>query len=153
MQAQLDEQRAEFRLDQRPILTLIPIPEGSNAPKSGPVYDKMAYGYNYGVKNIGKGTALGIIMFEYVSILEDGQWFWSTAYSGVPISQDRLDLASRTEASLVVKIIIKYKDVFGTIYTTNICLFNHINGATGGCLPSQFASIPTDGEQYEKMYK
>jgi hypothetical protein len=171
MQTQLAEQRAEFRLDQRPILTLIPIPEGGNVPPSGGRLEGATYGYNYGVKNIGKGVALKIRMFEYVSILgshfsgvgegkgrynpdlEFGEWFWSTAIFDSPITQERLDMATNIDSGIIIKVIIKYKDISGTIYETPICTFNHVNGPAGNCLVSQFASIPTNGEQYEKDYK
>lgn len=96
-QDQLTEQRAEFRLDQRPVLAFVPIPEGNGMPATGPAYQNMTYGWNYGVRNTGKGTAIRIKMFEYVSILGShftaivdgkgrfnsdlgpGEFFWSTA--------------------------------------------------------------------------
>lgn len=169
-QAQLTEQRAEFRLDQRPILTHAPIPPEWKIP-DGPIYQNMAYGWNYGIKNTGKGTALDVRMFEYVSILGSHfiginggmgranpdvgptEFFWSTAFFGAPLTEERRLLAQKTENSIVIKVIIKYKDTFGTIYTSPICIVTHTNNSVGGCLISQIANIPTDGEENEKKYK
>jgi hypothetical protein len=169
-QDQLIEQRTEFRLDQRPILAFVPIPEGNGMPATGPSYQNMTYGWNYGVRNTGKGTALQIKMFEYVSILGShftaivdgkgrynsdlgpGEFFWNTAFFNAPLTEDRFNLAKSTEGGNIVKIILKYKDVFGKIYEGYFCTYNYLNGSNANCLPSQF-SIPTDGEQYEKEYK
>jgi hypothetical protein len=170
-QAELTEQRAEFQLDQRPILTRVPIPPEMAPIRDGPTYKNMQYGWNYGVRNVGKGTALNVKMFEYISILGSHfigiyggigryypdvgptEFFWSTAYFGAPVSEERKQLAETSDNGIFIKVIIKYKDIFGTIYTSPICMITHANGSVAGCLISQTANIPTDGEEYERKYK
>lgn len=171
MQAQLTAQETDFRIDERPILTAEEINIPGNAIRSGPVYDKMLFGWNYGVKNIGKGTAIDVRMFEYVSILGSPfigltggvgrtepdvgptNSFWSTAFFGSLLTEDRYALAKSKTNEIVVKVILAYKDVFGTVYRSPICLATHPNGSVGNCLVSQFSSLTTDGEHYEKDYK
>ena len=124
----------------------------------------MLFGWNYGVKNIGKGTAIDVHMFEYVSVLGSHfiglnggigrsnpdvgptDFFWSTAFFGLPLSEDRLALARRTDNGIIIKVIMVYKDVFGTVYRSPICLATHINGSMGNCLPSELARLSQDGE-------
>ena len=109
-------------------------------------------------------------MFEYVSVLGShfsakgegkgrfnsdvgpGEFFWSTAFFPAPLTEDRYNLAIGRDIGFIVKIILKYKDMFGQIYETDFCTYNNSNGSYGACLPSQF-STPTDGEQYEKEYQ
>jgi hypothetical protein len=170
MQAQLAEQQVDFRLDQRPILALADIFPGPEfaAPGISYVSANNALGWNYGVKNYGKGTAFSIRMFEYVSVLSSHfrghgggrgrvnsdlvptQAFWSTSVFDGPIIPEIEAKAAATDAGIIMKAIIKYCDVYKTLYTTPICLRHFANGATGNCLLSEIANIPTDGEDYEK---
>ena len=139
-------------------------------PGTGPTYQNATFGWNYGVRNTGKGTALKIKMFEYVSILgshftamgdgkgrfnsdlSPGDFFWSTAFYSSPLTEDRYNLAKGKSLGIIIKIILRYKDIFGQIYESYLCTYNNSNGSNGACLPTQF-SIPTDGEEYEKEYQ
>jgi len=91
-------------------------------PGTGPTYQNATFGWNYGVRNTGKGTALKIKMFEYVSILgshftamgdgkgrfnsdlSPGDFFWSTAFYSSPLTEDRYNLAKGKELGLLSRL-------------------------------------------------
>ena len=70
MQAQLTAQEADFRIDQRPILGLTALPSEVKLPL-GPSYDAntMSLSWHYAIINFGKGTAVDVKVFDYISVL------------------------------------------------------------------------------------
>jgi hypothetical protein len=170
MQRQISTDEDHFRWDQRPILAITDNYPGAQYAVPGVSYDAphWAFGSNYGVKNYGKGTAFDIRMFEYVSILGghfrgvgEGKgrinsdlvptaMFWSTAVFGAPLTPDRENTAEHSDNGIIVKIIIKYCDIFKTAYYTPICIRHYNNGAIGNCQLFEVANIPTDDEEREK---
>lgn len=170
MQRQITTDEEHFRWDQRPILAIADQFPGSQYAMPGVSYDAphRSFGWNYGIKNYGKGTAFNIRMFEYVSILGshfrgvyDGKGrinsdlvptatFWSTAVFGAPLAPDQEIIAERTDNGIIVKIIVKYCDVFKISYEVPVCLRHFANGAIGNCQLFEVASTPTDDDEREK---
>jgi hypothetical protein len=170
MEAQLTEQEKDFRIDQRPIISdddTATLPQGA---KLGSIYDSETklLGWNYAIRNFGKSTALNIHQFEYISILGShfkiavirvtndlapSRWAWSTAYFPNSVSQDDINKIIVTDSGIIVKVIVKYKDIYGTVYDGFICYQNKNNRAIGSCTREQVDSIPTDGSRPENDYK
>lgn len=135
----------------------------------GLVYDAtpMSLRWNYAIKNFGKSTAFGIKGFEYISVLgghfrgmkkREGatelvptQLLWATARYDDFVTPQRADLALHTDDGVIVKVIVKYKDAYGTIYHADICLVHAANGTVPTCDLSKIAT-PTDNDSDEKNY-
>jgi hypothetical protein len=69
MQAQLDEQRVDFRLDQRPILDTADAPVPGHI--DGPYYNQIIpahVAWNYTIKNFGKGAAFDVRVCPFIRI-------------------------------------------------------------------------------------
>jgi hypothetical protein len=69
MQSQLDTDEAHFRLDERPIIALVPFSTEDHTP--GIVFNKDTgeVWWNYALKNYGKGAAFHIRIFDYLSVM------------------------------------------------------------------------------------
>jgi hypothetical protein len=168
MQAQLTAQEADFRIDQRPVLAITPLrPE---IKPQGFYYDAgtKRLSFTYAMKNYGKGTALDVKVFDYISVLGSHfkphtrnaynsdlvttADFWTTAQYDDTLTPENNDSAVKSDNGKIVKIIIKYKDAYGVTYENDICLWSLISGAIGYCDLTQLA-IPTDDDNDEKNYK
>jgi hypothetical protein len=145
MQVQLTTQEADFRIDQRPILSI-----ARNDTAEGHI-DGLQYKeetqkvyWNYTIKNYGKGTAIDTRTCGYMSILGGklvasaatmgplvvpGQTYWGTVWYDTTIDPETMNKAYSADGGVIVKIILAYHDAYGTKYVVPNCLFRNANGS------------------------
>ncbi len=145
-------QDEHFKLDERPILALSDLP--TNIP-GDLQYDakQNAVGWNYGVRNFGKTTAINIKMIEYMSVmgkpfknsngngkyrvetdLVPTQFFWSSVRYNDPFPNIVAGTTlSRAQIGAIMLISLRYTDLSGSPYREDICLSLNYNGTVGNC--------------------
>ena len=162
LQAQLSAQEADFRIDQRPIVI-----DDNNPPlppeiRLGITYDKSTsrFGWNYGMKNVGKTTAFNPTNCEYVSVrgghfktawpcrisndLGPSSGSFGTAFYPDTIGKEDLGKLLLVPGGIIVKVLTTYKDIYGAPYDAFFCYVNNGNHTIGNCSHRQVDKIPTD---------
>jgi hypothetical protein len=166
MQAQLDSQEADFRIDQRPILSITRADRDSDHV-DGPQYDAASKSltWNYTIRNYGKGSAVDAKTCGYMRIL-GGQFvaenkgvglitgqlvptqtYWGTVRYGAEINSDAADKIEKTSGAVMIRLVLIYKDAYGTRYVVPNCLSRNENNSTNwnNCTgPISKVSIDTD---------
>lgn len=169
MQDQLTAQEADFRIDQRPILALTT--DKPNGHEDGPQYDtpNKTLFWNYTVKNYGKGPAVTTKTCGYMSILGGNliadnkgaglkggqlvptQTFWGTVRYSAPVEPDVATTVEGGNGGIAVKIVIIYKDAYGTKFVSSNCLARNANGSVNwtDCTIPPISNIPIDTNKCE----
>jgi hypothetical protein len=170
MQAQLDSQEADFRIDQRPILSIT----RNVAPSDhldGPQYnpDTKQLMWNYTIGNFGKGAAITTNTCGYMSILGDKfianqngfpirgaqivptQTYWGTVLHNTAVEPNVWEHIKNTEGGIIVRVVIIYYDAYGTKYIVPNCFFRNANGSINwnDCAGSQISNLPIDTNKCE----
>jgi len=169
MQAQLNAQEADFKLDQRPILDLSDVAPADHLDglHLDPMNDLI---WNYTIKNFGKGTAISSLVCTYYSVLGGdfvtqphggavdigpSKGIWGTVTLVKSVTPDFVKQIEGTADGVIIKFVFEYKDVSGSRYENSFCLGRNIGGTIGvsTCPPSQIGKrAPPDGT-CEKDYK
>jgi hypothetical protein len=170
MQAQLTAQEADFRIDQRPILS-ITRNEAPSDHVDGPQYnaDTKELFWNYTIKNVGKGTAVTTKTCGYMGILggqlmanQNGaplrgaqivptQTYWGTVWYSAPIGPDVWTTIKNTNSGIIAKIVLIYRDAYGTKYVVPNCLFRNANGSVNwnDCAAAPLLNLSVNTNQCE----
>jgi hypothetical protein len=79
---------------------------------------------------------------------------WASAYYNDRINYDTMTLAQKTNGGVLAKIIVKYKDIYGTIYEAQICQASKSNVSTANCDVNMVnENMKTEDDGDEKNYK
>jgi hypothetical protein len=174
MQSQIDEQRIDFRLDQRPVLDVADAPVPNH--KDRPVYNQIIPGHvawNYTIKNFGKGAAFDVRVCPFIRVggsrfvasnngdsgenfeIVSTKFIWQTAIFPDSFTEDEIKVISDEEYGVVLKLIILYRDTFGSPYTSTICQSKLPNGflTVGRCTGYPFIYLMDDTDKCETTYR
>jgi hypothetical protein len=165
------EQRTEFRLDKRPILSLAE----AVGHVDGPEYNRMPQHvtWSYTIKNYGAGSALDVRICDYLRVggsqfitphtqfleseetIVPGRSLWKTAIFPEPMSVAAAKSLMNQETSVILKLVLIYKDALGIRYTDKICLSKLLSGPISTDPRSEIPNIyiTQNNSQCEATYK